>query len=68
MGDPHASDAVDFYLEMKWESEFSYLFFDGLNDIWIPKSQIMRMAKMSGAGNNFEVTIPQWLAMAKEMI
>lgn len=55
-----------FYAELKYETENAYLFTDGIDKFWIPKSQVL---EMEDKGNgNYEVTIPYWLAKEKEII
>jgi hypothetical protein len=55
-----------FYAELVRRTENAYLFSDGDNEFWIPKSQVIEMEKMGGS--DYEVTIPYWLAKAKEII
>ena len=42
------------------------LFTDGVNKFWLPRSQIIEMEHLTG--NEYEVTVPLWLALKKEMI
>jgi hypothetical protein len=62
----HNDAGVDFIAEMKHETEYAYLFFDGLNKIWIAKSQILNMTRIKG--RDWEISIPRWLAEEKEII
>ena len=55
-----------FYAEMKYESDGAYLFTDGIDKFWIPKSQIVEME--SKGNGNYEVTIPHWLAVEKGIV
>jgi hypothetical protein len=57
---------VEFYAELKRETEKAYCFFDGVNDIWIPKSQVLKLNKLKGV--DCEVAIPEWLAKEKGVI
>jgi hypothetical protein len=59
------SDQVEFYSEIKREIEFAALAFDGINDIWLPKSQI-EIKPMKHP--DVEITLPEWLAKEKEII
>ena len=62
------SDPVEFCGEVKHETDYAYLITDGVNDFWIPKSQIREMKRVGKDGDNYEITIPEWLAMEKEII
>lgn len=57
---------IEFYAELRHEKELAYLFFDGANEIWIPKSQIKHMEQ--AGDKDFEIHIPEWLAIKKEII
>jgi hypothetical protein len=57
---------VEFYAEMKNETEAAYLFSDGVDEFWIPKSQVSEINHIKG--NDYEVTIPVWLAADKGII
>lgn len=57
---------VEFYGELKAETERGVLVFDGDNKIWLPKSQILEMRKIKDSDYEFE--IPYWLAKEKEII
>lgn len=57
---------VEFYGELKVETERGVLVFDGANKIWLPKSQILEMRKIKDSDYEFE--IPYWLAKEKEII
>ena len=62
----HNEAAVDFIAEMKHETEYAYLFFDGLNKIWIAKSQIITMTRLKG--RDWEISVPYWVAEEKGII
>jgi len=56
---------IEIYVEIKRESELAVLCTDGTNDFWLPKSQIeIKYIKDSDA----EITLPEWLAVDKEII
>ena len=56
---------VEFYFELKRETKAAYLFSDGAEEFWLPKSQVEAIHKK---GNEYEVWVPEWLAMEKELI
>ena len=58
-------DEIEFYLELKRETKAAYLFTDGVDEFWLPKSQV-EATKIKE--NNYEVFVPEWLAKEKEMI
>ena len=55
-----------FCAEIKWETENAYLLTDGVNEFWVPKSQVTDKEHISGS--DYEFTIPEWLAIDKEII
>lgn len=56
---------IEVYLEVKRETEKAVLCTDGIAEFWLPKSQIeIKYIKDSDA----EITIPEWLAIDKEII
>jgi len=57
---------VEFYAEIKFETQAAYLVSDGSEEFWIPKSQIVEKEKISGHDYKFE--IPEWLARDKGVI
>jgi hypothetical protein len=57
---------VEFYAEIKFETQAALLLSDGDNEFWIPKSQIVEKEKVKGHDYRFE--IPEWLAREKEII
>ncbi len=61
-----ANGTETFYAELKYTSPNAYLFTDGVEDFWIPKSMTLEMTN-KGSGN-YEITIPYWLAKAKGII
>jgi len=42
------------------------LFFDGINEIWIPRSQVLEINQVEL--DAYQVIIPEWLAIKKEII
>ena len=59
-------EPVEFCGDLKYETEKAYLVFDGINEVWIPKSQVQESRLISGIA--WEFTIPQWLAKEKGII
>ncbi len=55
-----------FYAELVRKTENAYLFSDGVEEFWIPKSTVIELEKKKGS--DYEVTIPYWLAKAKGII
>jgi hypothetical protein len=51
---------------MKYETDKAMLLFDGKKEVWVPKSQIEDTERMEK--NMVVITIPEWLAMEKELI
>ena len=39
---------IEFYGEIKRETDKAYLVFDGINEIWLPKSQVKEFKPMDG--------------------
>lgn len=56
------SDLVDVAGELRRETEKAFLIFDGLKEVWLPKSQV----EHSPQDGTF--TMPEWLAMEKGLI
>jgi hypothetical protein len=52
---------VEIAAEIRHETERAYLLFDGTREVWLPKSQVQD----NGDGT---FTMPEWLAVAKELI
>ena len=61
------NEPVEFIGEIKHETDKAYLVFDGVNKIWLPKSQIMDKTKI-GSGGDYEFVIPRWIAEDKGII
>lgn len=39
-----------------------------VDEVWVPKSQILEESKVHGKGDSGELAIPRWLAEEKEII
>ena len=61
-----SADEVEFFLEIRRKTTLAYLFFDGIDEIWLPQSQIIAIENLGGG--NFRVVIPHWLAHKNGMI
>ena len=61
-------DPVEFCGEIKHETDYAYLVFDGANEVWIPKSQVQECRQLNPRCNDFEFIIPEWLAIEKGII
>lgn len=59
---------IDFLGELKHETENACLFYDGHEDVWIPKSLIDSMIQVGSNKQDFEVIIPEWFAKKKGII
>lgn len=53
-------DLVDIAGEVKGETDLAYRFYDGSKTVWLPKSQVEWDGKT--------MTMPEWLALDKEII
>jgi len=51
--------------QIKYETDKAILLFDGKKEVWVPKSQIEDMEREK---NMITITIPEWLAIEKELI
>ena len=66
------NEEIEFCAEIKHETEEdeekmgAFLLTDGIHEWWVPKSQII--SKYHVADNNYEFTIPEWLAIDKGII
>ena len=49
------------------ETVMAFLVDDGINQVWLPKSQIKDHEDIS-IGETLEIEIPEWLAIDKEII
>ena len=59
-------DPVEFCGELRHETDRAYLVFDGLNEVWLPKSQVQDHRQIKGS--DYEFVIPEWLAIEKGII
>lgn len=60
-------DPVEFCVIIRRETDKAFLVQDGTKEIWIPKSQI-ELDQDGGVGDTVVVTMPEWLAIEKELI
>ena len=58
------SDLIDLEVEIKAETDAAVLVSDGDKEAWLPKSQI----EIERKGRVATVTLPEWLAIAKEFV
>lgn len=63
-----AEQIVTVCVELKYEKDKAFLFFDGDMTVWIPKSQVSRMEKLANDGEYYEVDIPEWMALREGLI
>jgi hypothetical protein len=56
------SDLVDISGEIRLEREKAYLFFDGVREVWLAKSQCQ------WDPDDKVMTMPEWIALDKELI
>ena len=61
MSDPKL---IDLSVEIRHETANAFLVHDGHRDVWLPKSQC-EVTETRGVST---VTLPEWLAKAKELI
>lgn len=60
------SNEIEFYGDLKRETELAYWFYDGTDLVWLPKSQIVECEHVTTA--TYRVLIPEWLAYEKGII
>lgn len=58
------SDLIDLAVEIRHETAYAWLVHDGHRDVWLPKSQ----CELTEERGSSIVTLPEWLAKAKELI
>jgi len=58
------SDLIDLAVEIRHETANAFLVHDGHRDVWLPKSQ----CEVTETHGPSIVTLPEWLAKAKELI
>jgi hypothetical protein len=56
------SDLVDVAGQIRRETERAYLFFDGIREVWLPKSNC------EWDQDDKTMAMPEWLAKDKELI
>lgn len=56
---------VEIFVEIKRSTEMAVLVSDGVNEFWLPKSQIEIEHRKD---RHAEITLPEWLAIDKEII
>jgi len=62
-------DRVEVAVELVRETDKAYLVHDGDTDMWIPKSQVSDLEKVTIDGKvHLAFTIPEWLALEKGLI
>jgi hypothetical protein len=65
------SDLIDLAVEIRHETANAFLVHDGHRDVWVPKSQCevhyVNHALSDNPGGA-TITMPEWLAKAKELI
>jgi hypothetical protein len=54
--------------ELVDENPKCYFVEDGINQVPIPKSQVRKMRRADGGGDNWIFTIPYWLAKEKGIV
>ena len=57
---------VEFYGELKNETDAACLVSDGVNEFWLPKSQIREQRQVKGDDCEFVVT--EWIAKKKGIV
>lgn len=50
--------------DIKWDTDSAILFSDGVNEDWLPRSQI----EIRELSNGVEIKMPEWLAKKKGFI
>jgi len=61
---------IELAIELIGKTDLALFVFDGIRTVWIPKSQILDPEDLDdyNYGECFTITIPEWLALEKEMI
>lgn len=57
---------VTFCATMKWETDAAYLLSDGVDEFWVPKSQVLDKEHIRDS--DYEFVVPEWLAIEKEIV
>lgn len=58
------SNLIDLAVEIRHETANAWLVHDGHRDVWVPKSQ----CEVTETRGPSIITLPEWLAKAKELI
>jgi hypothetical protein len=68
MNATHATHAkrIEFYAEIRRETEMAYCFYDGREEFWLPKSLCTIVERLRGG--NVEAAVPEWLAKSKGIV
>lgn len=65
----HNDKTLEFCGELKRETDRAFLIFDGINEVWIPKSQIKEKHQIGRPDSaDWSFQIPEWLAIEKGII
>ena len=63
---------ISIMVDLVHMTEDAILVYDGTQEVWVPKSLIVDPSSFELLGydeyDSFELTIPEWLAIDKEMI
>ena len=63
------TETIEFCGEIKpTASTKAVLVSDGINEVWIPRSQILAERPVGPGGDDFIFTIPYWLAKRKGIV
>lgn len=64
------SNQIEFGGTVERETDKAFLVSDGINEMWIPKSQIIKARRIGGSASHhdFEFVLPEWLAKDKGII
>lgn len=57
---------IEFYGDLKRETDDAFLFYDGMYEVWLPKSQVIEYERVTTA--TYRVMVPEWLAKKKGII
>jgi len=61
-------ESIEVSGEIFAETDEAILFFDGVEEMWIPKSQILDMEESDHFPGVVTIVIPEWLATEKGLI
>ena len=57
---------MDFFGQIKRETQKAILFFDGIREVWLPKSKIRYTEPKKD--KTTMVTVPEWMAKERKLI